>query len=248
VMQALIALLASTGQRKSEALVPDGEQWDRSRASRSQITWRIKGVFVADPSEQQLRGLDASCFMLWTPGRSKQDFAGVHWGAKPIVIRFHPTKVLNAPRLIAQMELRHMVRGTMRIDTPLFSVQPVANKPLKFAHVEQLLRPLLIAAGACQEVDAKLYSWHSFRIFLACALKAAKVPDADIQVILRWKSVASLHAYARLTVEAQEEILEAGLAAGLKIDVRQAANLPELDDYYLAQALDEMVEQVDKMV
>ena len=41
--------------------------------------------------------------------------------------------------------------------------------------------------------------------------------------------------------------LEAGLVAGLKIDVRQAANLPELDNHCLAQALDEMVEQADEM-
>ena len=90
-------------------------------------------------------------------------------------------------------------------------------------------------------------SWHSFRIFLACALKAANVSDTDIQVMLRWKSIASLHAYVRLDQNIQVTFLEAGLKAGIKLDVRQAANLLELDDYFLGHALEAMVAAVDKL-
>ena len=44
---------------------------------------------------------------------------------------------------------------------------------------------------------AAVLSWHSWRIYLACALRTAGASDANIQALLRWKSVASLHIYAR---------------------------------------------------
>ena len=164
-----------------------------------------------------------------------------------MVMRWDDNAVLNAPRLMAQMELEFMVRGKDRESTPLFTTKAVANKPVKFADVEGLLRPLLVVSGGCLEEEAILYSWHSFRIFLACALKAAGTSDADTQVMLRWKSAASLHAYVRMDQEDQIALLEAGLQAGIKIDVRQAANLPELDDYFLGHALEAMVAAVDRL-
>ena len=196
-MRALICLLSCTGQRKSEALLPDGEQWDLSRASRSQITWKIAQVYVADASEQQLRNLSVGDIMFWTLGRSKADYSGTAWGSKTVPMRWHGTAVLNAPRMMAQMELGFMVRGKAREATPLFTTKALASKPVRFADVELLLRPMLVASGGCNAEEAMMYSWHSFRIFLACALKAANVSDADIQVMLRWKSVASLHAYSK---------------------------------------------------
>ena len=44
---------------------------------------------------------------------------------------------------------------------------------------------------------AKCYSWHSLRIGLATALKAANVDDSIIQMICRWMNPESLRAYAR---------------------------------------------------
>ena len=92
-----------------------------------------------------------------------------------------------------------------------------------------------------------MYSWHSFRIWLACALKRAGVSDADTQLLLRWKSSASLHAYQRMSQEVQAQLLTSALEVGDKIDVRQASNLPELDDYRLARALEGLAMGVEKM-
>eukprot|EP00965_Chrysotila_dentata_P075844 2505766-Pleurochrysis_carterae.AAC.1 len=41
-------------------------------------------------------------------------------------------------------------------------------------------------------------SWHSLRIGLACALRAAGCPDQIVKLICRWASTQSLAVYARL--------------------------------------------------
>lgn len=238
---ALVTLMSWTGQRKSEALLPDGEPWDMSRASKSQTSWKHdEGTVLVSPTEQQLRDMDDKWCMRWTPGCSKQDYSGTHWAPRPMVMRYHPTDVMNAPRKMVEMELRFLIQGTEREKTPLFLLTPSKKNPMEFKHVEKLLRPWLVAVGACTLEESEKYSWHSFRIFLACALKKAGVGDADIQLILRWKSEASLHAYARLEDEKQISYVEAGLQVAWEIDVQQATNLPELDDYGLAIALEDM--------
>eukprot|EP00965_Chrysotila_dentata_P018981 632857-Pleurochrysis_carterae.AAC.1 len=45
---------------------------------------------------------------------------------------------------------------------------------------------------------ARVFSWHSLRIGLARALRAAGCPDENIQLICRWASPQSLRVYARL--------------------------------------------------
>ena len=48
------------------------------------------------------------------------------------------------------------------------------------------------------EGDLEDYSVHSFRIFVACALLAAKAPRWLIKRMLRWRGDESLEVYARL--------------------------------------------------
>ena len=47
-------------------------------------------------------------------------------------------------------------------------------------------------AEAGPEDEAKRYSTHSFRIFLACAAHKAGVPSAEMQALCRWRSPESL--------------------------------------------------------
>ena len=42
------------------------------------------------------------------------------------------------------------------------------------------------------------YSWHSARIYLACALLDAGASSGQIQAMCRWLSEESLHIYARM--------------------------------------------------
>ena len=60
------------------------------------------------------------------------------------------------------------------------------------------LRSMLVATGRVSAEAAKLYSVHSFRRYLACALLAAGCSDSRIQALLRWKTTESLRIYATL--------------------------------------------------
>ena len=44
--------------------------------------------------------------------------------------------------------------------------------------------------------EAAKYSWHSFRIGLACALRAAGCPPDVVQLICRWMCAESLRIYS----------------------------------------------------
>ena len=57
------------------------------------------------------------------------------------------------------------------------------------------------------EAECRKYSWHSFRIYLACALLADGVDPATIQCMLRWRSEEALRIYARLNAERYGELL-----------------------------------------
>ena len=57
------------------------------------------------------------------------------------------------------------------------------------------------------EEQARRFSPHSFRIYLACALRAAGCEDAVIQALCRWQSIESLHTYALLDAKAYREFV-----------------------------------------
>ena len=51
--------------------------------------------------------------------------------------------------------------------------------------IDNTVQAALKALGVTPE-EAKKYSPHSFRIYLACALKAAGKSDSEIQMMCRW--------------------------------------------------------------
>jgi hypothetical protein len=244
----LYTLTTWTGMRKSEGLIPDGRPFDMSMASRSQIVWIIADKTVTSPTGGQLQQLDETCIMLWIPGCSKADQEGKKWAGTPVAIRWHATNVLTAARWMQRIELAFPVSGDDRKRTPLFTVQPSTHAPMRFADVERVLRPMLVATGLVSVEEAKVYSFHSFRIFLASALKAMKVADDDIQRLLRWSSREAMLVYTRPSREWQASTIEATLMAAPKLDVRQAANLaPDVDDYGLGLSFDDMIASVQSM-
>jgi hypothetical protein len=48
---------------------------------------------------------------------------------------------------------------------------------------------------------AESTSWHSFRIYLACALLAAGADSETIKAMLRWRSNEALALYARVNID-----------------------------------------------
>ena len=62
---------------------------------------------------------------------------------------------------------------------------------------------------------ASLYSWHSARIYLACALFAAGATRPQIQALCRWQSEDSLRVYARLNAERYDSLLSSAATASV---------------------------------
>ena len=60
---------------------------------------------------------------------------------------------------------------------------------------------------------ARLYSWHSMRIYRACALLAAGASVHTIQALCRWQTEESLAIYARLNPAAHSLWLRKSLHA-----------------------------------
>jgi hypothetical protein len=77
-------------------------------------------------------------------------------------------------------------------------------------------------------VDTETHSWHSFRIYLACALKAANADDSRIKAMVRWVSEKSLHIYARDNRHDYGDWLSKALTAD--VSSVSIANLPEMDN------------------
>ena len=83
----------------------------------------------------------------------------------------------------------------------------------------------------------KGYSVHSFRIYLACALYAAKCPMERIMAILRWKSKESLLVYARMNDGERSDWVLSSMTQTVNSTV--AAHLPQLDADAWVAALQE---------
>jgi len=107
--------------------------------------------------------------------------------------------------------------------TPLFSAGPTFE-PMRHHDLDDSLKALVHDAfGAAL---AGNYSWHSFRIGLACALLAAGAPESTILALCRWRSPASLRVYARLSFDEYTSWLEA--AEAQHVQAIQGPNLPPL--------------------
>ena len=75
-------------------------------------------------------------------------------------------------------------------------------------------------------VRAKAYSFHSLRVYLACALLASGSTPAQIMALCRWQTEESLAIYARLGEADYTRLLERSLHAD--ISSVSTANLPVL--------------------
>ena len=114
-----------------------------------------------------------------------------------------------------------------------------AQLPFSGAQLDGLLGHLL--ARHYPPATVKLYSWHSARIFLACALLAAKATRAQIQAVCRWQTEESLNIYACLGAKQYASLLTDAMA--VRIDAARAATLADavpfidLEDAQRAAAL-----------
>ena len=132
---------------------------------RSSVRYRIGGVVLSAPTADQLRSMGRGDCVILIPPPSKSDQFGTVWGASPIYLPWGLER-RNACRALVAMELGAMVSAGARSSTPLFS--PGEGKPYTGSALDSTLRAMLLTF--LPPAQAALYTWHSARIYLACAL------------------------------------------------------------------------------
>ena len=213
-------LLAQSGLRKAE-IASIKRVFTRKCMSRASVAWLIDGVLHADPTPQQLaRLVPGRDFAVVKPPPSKSDRFGEVWGNLPIYLLYEPDQAINAATWLRKLELEHPTTGDTRSATPLFQLED--GKPPSSSTLDEHLKQALAQVAP----DVKhLHSWHSFRIYLACSLKAAGCQDSEIQALCRWQTLESLRIYARLNAEDYAAFL--ARAQATDISQIQSANIPQ---------------------
>ena len=89
------------------------------------------------------------------------------WGAKPIYLRYKPGDPACPFAALHDIELHDVVAASARDTTPLF-VSNEAGAALKGSTLRTLLNHMLVITVG--PTRAKVYSFHSLRVYLACAL------------------------------------------------------------------------------
>ena len=237
--KALFATLAQTGFRKAEVSLGAHDAFGKHSLTRASVLWRIGGATVHSPTESQLRSLQEGDMVIIIPPRSKCDPFGLEWGQHPIYLRFHPSKPICAARALRDLELA-MPLSTQaeRERTALFVDKH--GLPIKADDVDRLLKSGL---AQCKSVaDGRRYSPHSFRRYLACALKADGNSDSTIQALLRWKTAESLRIYAVINDTAYADLVDA--AGRADVSSVRTASLPRSDSIVDAGRLNEERERL----
>ena len=186
----ILAVGWRTGHRLAEFVRhPSG---DLCYLTRGDISYIIAGVTVADPTLVQLLQMRPGDAILIRPPRSKTDpFGEIHCPFPSTVpYRADPD---SAGFILRQLELDDPCRGSQRDVQPLFADE--SGLPYTHSVLDTLLDHMLRHCFGAGSVAR--HSWHSMRIGLATALKAANVSDDIIQMICRWMNPESLRAYAR---------------------------------------------------
>ena len=214
----ILAVGWRTGHRLAEFVAhPSGELTYLTRGS---VSYVMSGVTVTDPTAAQLAQLVPGDVILIQPPRSKTDqFGEIHCPFPSSVP--YTANPLSAGNVLAQQDAEHPCRGSAREDTPLFADEN--GQPFTHSVMDTLLHHVLVVLFGAKV--AACYSWHSMRVGLATALKAAKVDDAIIQMICRWMNPESLRAYARHGQSLHINCVDKAEKA--IIDTVQAANVPK---------------------
>jgi hypothetical protein len=226
-LKAAICVSGSGAFRKAEVSLPAGVEFDAMHMSRAGLFFVIDGIVVRCPTDDQLRALKEGdkAGLLACP--AKNDPWGCFFMPHPLFFNFHSGQLDNTAASLRDMVLACPVPVDLMRSTPLFSSGPGAGpaaRPLRHNALDAALRALL--RTFMDEATAARYSWHSFRIGLACALLAAGASESVILALCRWRSPESLRVYARFNRSVSAAWLDA--AATQALDSVQAPNPPAL--------------------
>ena len=230
---ALQETLTQCGMRSSECIVKKQSDWHPAdHLTRASLMWCIQGKIEPSPTKQQLRNLTDADYAILLPPPSKTDAFGVIWGDKPIYLPVRRAAWCCAALRLSEIELKAPLSGEQRHQSPLFCDD--LQQPILYSTAYELLnaqKKIVLS----KEHDPSLFSFHSFRVYLATALAASGCSDSEIQALCRWQTSASLRIYKRMQPDQACSMLDKAQAA--KITSYTAANLPIHSSYQVAQAI-----------
>jgi hypothetical protein len=227
-LKAMLCVAASGGFWKAELCLDANTTFDAMHMSRASLFWVIGGAVVRCPTNEQLLGLQEGdkAGLLACP--AKNDPWGCFFMPHPLFFNFHAGHADNTAERLRDLVIGCPVPPELMRSSPLFSFGPgagVAARPLRHHCMDVVLKALL--RTFLDEPAARRYSWHSFRIGLACSLLAAGASESVILALCRWRSPESLRVYARLNSSVSAAWLDA--AAEQALNSVQAPNLPGLE-------------------
>ena len=223
--RALWATMAQTGFRKAEVALSNGEPFRPACLTRHNLRWRLQGRETADPTPTQLRRMKEGDLAIIIPPKSKCDQFGLEWGQAPIYLRFHASTPVCAARALRDLELSLPCHGLQQREGTALFVNG-GGQPLTCSQLDALFKRCISQAGLPDDSAAR-YSPHSFRRYLACALKAQGAADSTIQALLRWKTAESLKLYSFLSDETYADLVDS--AAGADVSSVRTNALPRAE-------------------
>jgi hypothetical protein len=208
---ALICYLASTGARKADVAIENDVTWGPRHLSLANVCYEMHGVMYPCLTDQQHEQLDTSCFLHFKPVPCKNDPDNSRWGATPTTCRWHPTQPVNLARAFAKYDRRRGVPPEKRRSTPMFVDHE--GRPWRKGRLAYFFNLLLLLIMSAAE--ARKYTVHSFRIYLACALLAAGASKEMIKKMCRWASDEALNVYARDNADCIAAWIDAARTVGV---------------------------------
>ena len=223
IVMAWMVINLSVGSRKGESTRLPGDESSNDWFTRRSLTWNMSQATIVDPTETQLRSLKEGDFARLAPKGAKCDPYGMGHGTEPIVLPYHNDD-LNAAKWLAEIEMRWPSHGEHRDTLPLFSDE--AGEPFTDSRFAGIIMAVLTLVLGPER--AALFSPHSWRVWLASALRVAGAPDPLIQALGRWMNPESIKIYARLGTEEYKHWIDKMMTV-THIDATRTTNLPPLD-------------------
>ena len=208
----LVHVLGQTGMRLGDAL----------RLNRNCLHFCFKGRTFPTVNAEVASKISSDDFVMLEVGRTKSDPLGTHWSPYPVYLPVDSTENLNAWRLLFQHDVDFQVSVAHQKSTPLFT--DANGNRLTRPFLEKILKSWLKLVN----IDPSTHSWHSFRSYLAQALKAAGADNERIKAMVRWVSDKSLQIYAKDSRSEYSSWL--AKASRATVDSVNLASMPQMDD------------------
>ena len=228
-----VGVAKDTGARKDELM---------NTLTRASIVWFVGDgqvpTEITEPTPAQVDMMfatKATVLMATAPGPAKNDWDGQRYGNFMAYIALQHDESNTAYQVLCMERDFPVPDRFRRRRTPL--VGPALGEAFSRAQMDSLLAGALqaVAQGhpdVLSPARVQRYSWHSFRISLACRLKALDYDDSTIMEACRWASTHSLRLYARISKREYAAMVHK--ASNVQIDSVQAATLwqnsPPIDD------------------